>query len=80
MDGQTSIFDLEAGKGERRPYEYGWQRYIGQRVILLNGKVGTITRIEPYYTEVDTGDCICIGTATTMAPYKGKEQEDGAGI
>lgn len=79
MDGQMSIFDCEHGEEKRRPCEYGWQRYIGQQVVLVNDKMGVITRIEPYYTEVDTGDCICIGTATTMAPYK-EEQEDGAGI
>lgn len=71
IDGQLSLFDVFAEDQKLRPCDYTFQRYIGQRVILTNGKIGKITKIEPFYTEVDTGDdCLCVGTPTTMAPYE----------
>jgi hypothetical protein len=69
--GQLSIFDFAAESEGRKPCEYDFQRQIGQRVILANGKIGKITKIEPYYTEVDVGDDhIYAGTPTTMWPYE----------
>ena len=65
MPGQMSVFDL---LNEGRPCEYSWQREIGQMVEFDDGRIGTITRIEPYYTEVLTKNGLMVGTPTTMAP------------
>ena len=65
LPGQLSVFDL---LNEGRPCDYSWQREIGQMVELDDGRIGTITKIEPYYTEVLTKDGLLVGTPTTMAP------------
>ena len=73
MTGQMSIFDLGAEEPERKrkPCEYSFKRYIGQRVQLDNGMYGKISTIEEYYTviESDNGRYL-IGTPTTMAPVE----------
>ena len=50
MDGQLTVYDL--GK-KKRPCDYSFQRYIGQKVFIhtSNGPIkGRIDKIEPYYT------------------------------
>lgn len=71
LPGQLSVFDL---LNEGRPCDYSWQREIGQMVEFDDGRIGTITKIEPYYTEVLTKDGLLVGTPTTMAPHKPKPQ------
>ena len=66
LPGQLSVFDL---LNEGRPCDYSWQREIGQMVELDDGTIGTITKIEPYYTEVLTKNGLMVGTPTTVAPH-----------
>lgn len=69
MDGQLSLFDIPAEKGKRKPYEYDFLRYIGQKVELWRkGKVGIITKIEPYYTDILVDGEEYVGTPTTICP------------
>ena len=69
LPGQLSVFDL---LNEGQPCDYSWQREIGQMVEFDDGRIGTITKIEPYYTEVLTKDGLLVGTPTTMAPHEPK--------
>lgn len=55
MDGQLSIFDVRSPQEKRRPCEYSFKRYIGQRVAT-NYHVGIICGIEPYYTRIRKAD------------------------
>lgn len=55
MDGQFSIFDVGIKQDRRKPCEYAFARYIGQKVAT-NRYVGTICKIEPYYTHIRTAD------------------------
>lgn len=64
MQGQYSIFDINEKK---RPCEYSWQRYIGQKVIVC-GVLGVIKDIEAYYTIVEANDRLYAGTPTTCYP------------
>lgn len=66
MNGQFSIFDLD---DKKRPCDYRFQRYIGQRVELLHGIKGAIINIQRYYTEVlgDDGR-LYAGTPSTCCP------------
>ena len=57
MVGQMSIFDIGRPDGSRKPCDYSFQRYIGQKVVGWHGYNNrastpalTITKIEPYYT------------------------------
>lgn len=69
MTGQMSIFDLRPEGEKKRPCEYSFQRYIGQRVSLSCGITGKIVVIGQYYTEVKGDDgVIYAGSPTTMAP------------
>ena len=69
MFGQLTVFDIHDPIGKRKPCEYSFQRYEGQRVkFWLSGEVGKIVQIEPYYTIVDTGKCLMAGTPTTICP------------
>lgn len=71
IEGQLSVFDILENEAKPKPCEYSFKRSIGQRVKLTNGKTGKITKIEPYYTTVETDDgYICAGSPTTMAPYE----------
>lgn len=67
--GQTTIFDIPADPNKRRPCEYSFKRYIGQRVRTASGKHGKIAGIENYYTHIlsDEGELL-VGTPTTTAP------------
>lgn len=71
--GQITIFDIPADPHKRRPCEYSFKRYAGQRVCVGNygeePKQGKITKIEPYYTHVttDSGKLI-VGTPTNTWP------------
>ena len=70
MNGQFSIFDIE---NKKRPCDYSFQRYLGQRVEMLNGEKGIITGIQPYYTEImgDDGK-LYAGTPSTCYPEEEK--------
>lgn len=62
MGEQLSIFDMF------RPCDYTWRRYIGQKV-RIGDDIGTITKIEPYYTDILVENKgILAGTPTTCAP------------
>ena len=55
MVGQYSIWDIHEGP-VRKPCEYSFPRYIGQRVVFWrDGLQGVITEIGPYYTTVRVG-------------------------
>ena len=51
---------------KKRPCEYSFKRYIGQKIIVQNGEIGKIVKIEPYYTFVETKKCIWAMTPTTI--------------
>lgn len=68
MEGQLSIFDLP---DKTVGYKYKFQRYMGQKVkFWRTGEVGKIVAIEPYYTIVETDECIMAGTPTTISPVE----------
>ncbi len=72
LDGQLSVFDVNADGHERMPYEYSFARAIGQKVRARNcDKVLKITGIFPYYTylEDDAGNEF-VGTPTTICPVE----------
>ena len=74
MKGQLSLFGM-ADKTAKHPYDYTFQRYIGQKVVFWrDGIIGKIVKIEPYYTIVDTGKCYMAGTNTTIAPYRAENE------
>lgn len=58
LEGQLTIFDIRGTHDFRRPCDYRFQRYIGQRVkftgkyVRSRGRIGKVVRIEPYYTEL----------------------------
>lgn len=68
MDGQISIFGLAPVK-KRKPCEYSFTRYIGQKVKCRDG-VHIIKKIEPYYTFFTDGT---IGTPHDMSPVDREE-------
>lgn len=71
MAEQLNLFDyLTMGAKKRKPCEYSFNRYIGQRVELLNGEKGTVCGIGPYYTHVMTSKGIMVGDPSTMAPIE----------
>ena len=52
--GQISVFDLP--KEKPRPCDYGFQRYLGQKVRRWRtGEIREIIAIGPYYTFLDDG-------------------------
>ena len=75
MKGQYSIFDINP---EKRPCEYSFRRYIGQKVVFTEyssrhkGEVGEIVEIFPYYTHIKMSDGqILVGTPHgNIKPYK----------
>lgn len=82
MNGQLNLFDMRAAEERRRPCAYDFQRYIGQRVRFcgsclgtLRGTVGTITKIDPYYTLIDTAFGTRVGTPTTIEPAEEESEE-----
>ena len=64
--GQMNIFDQP--KEKRKPCEYMFSRYIGQKVLLRSGEEGTVVSIDSYYTTVKTAGGLRVGTPTTIAP------------
>ncbi len=71
IEGQLSLFDIRDTTKKRRPCEYSFERYIGQRVVFKGGIAGTVTEIEPYYTTIKTDDGgELAGTPTTISPLK----------
>ena len=67
-------YDLFGNRPEvkRRPCEYSFTRYIGQKVRDRHGK-HTIAEIEPYYTIYNDGT---IGTPHDMEPVDKGERLD----
>ena len=72
VDGQLTIFDLYVGK--KRPCDYRFKRYIGQTVAVHTWHdgmrkvwIGTVKRIEPYYTIVNIGGEEIVGTPTNTS-------------
>ena len=49
MDGQMNLAQF-TWITKRRPCEYSFFRYVGQRVSTLHHEIKTIAEIEPYYT------------------------------
>lgn len=70
--GQMTIFDIPKEQNKRRPCEYSFQRYIGQRVRLyssIEGIVrGTIVEVKSYYTIIKSNCKLYAGTPTNTAP------------
>lgn len=75
MEGQLSIFDIHLAGRDRKPCEYSFQRFIGQRVMwgyyMTDKKPGNIIEIEPYYTIIrtDNGE-ILVGTPQSVKPME----------
>jgi len=68
MTGQLSLFDLHEKK---RPCDYGFQRYIGQRVGTRDHGLCTITKIDTYYTDIrSTKGERLVGTPYDIWPAK----------
>lgn len=80
MDGQISVWDyLTSITPKRKPYEYSFQRHIGQRIeIYLQGdmKIGIITEIDPYYTIVSVDGEEFVGTALNVYPYETENNQE----
>lgn len=75
IKGQLSLFDIQEPGHERRPCEYSFQRYIGQRVRSKSKYgvqyVGVITGIGPYYTDILTDNgCQIAGTPYDVEPLE----------
>lgn len=79
MKGQLSLYDIGDA---RRPCDYHFVRYIGQRVRffsafggLHDGEEGSITDIGSYYTYIktDNGENL-IATPTTIFPIDPREK------
>lgn len=71
--GQLTIFDIPEDAHKRKPCEYSFKRYVGQRVRLniTEGIVsGTIVEIEKYYTIVKANGRLLVGTPTNTSPEK----------
>ncbi len=76
MNKQTTIFDLNFNNPNKRPCEYSFQRYIGQkvRISVTEGKLeGKIKGIEPYYTIISVKGREYAGT-----PYNTYPKEETA--
>lgn len=74
-DGQMNLWDcMSANKpeGKRKPYEYDFNRYVGQKVWVFdergNRKEGTVTKIEHYYTIVNVYGESLTCTTHNLAP------------
>ena len=78
MEGQLSLFDIH--RGPRKPCEYGFKRYIGQKVhmnITEGHVIGKVVKIEPYYTIIEVeGMGQLAGTPTTFGPENKEEWDD----
>ena len=70
LNGQLTIFDTPE-EGRRRPCDYSFRRYIGQKVRRWRtGEILRITEIKPYYTYLDDGS---VATPTDLCEV----MEDG---
>lgn len=81
MKGQLSLFDIPQEKGKRKPCEYGFKRYLGQKVhisISDGDFIGEVIKIESYYTLIKIKDYphILVGTPTTFGPVNKAEWEE----
>lgn len=81
MKGQLSLFDIPQEKGKRKPCEYGFKRYLGQKVhisISDGDFIGEVIKIEPYYTliKIKGYPHILVGTPTTFGPVNKAEWEE----
>lgn len=79
MEGQLSLFDIRTGP--KRPCDYRFKRYIGQKVglsVTSGDYIGKIVGIEPYYTEIEVPgtDCTWAGTPTTCYPINKEEYDE----
>lgn len=77
MRGQYSIFDIQPER--KRPCDYPFKRYIGQKVVLYvtSGVYkGVVEEIETYYTVVKCKGCHMVGTPSTMAPADKEEYDE----
>ena len=75
MIGQTEISDL---LNQGKPYAYSFKRYIGQKYILRNGKIGKCVRLDEYYTIVDDGEREWALSNVTAIPYNENDPVDVA--
>lgn len=81
MKGQLSLFDIPQEKEKRKPCEYGFKRYLGQKVhisISDGDFIGEVIKIEPYYTliKIKGYPHILVGTPTTFGPVNKAEWEE----
>lgn len=81
MKGQLSLFDIPQEKGKRKPCEYGFKRYLGQKVhisISDGDFIGEVIKIESYYTliKIKGYPHILVGTPTTFGPVNKAEWEE----
>lgn len=75
---QLTLFDINPGLADgtrNRPCDYRFQRSIGQRVRMMFGpyadhdiRVGTIKKIEPYFTTVVINGKEYAGTPYSLSP------------
>jgi len=68
MTGQLTVFDLN--NGPKRPCDYSFKRYVGQKVHTRNHGIRTITEIKQYYTYLSGN---IVGTPTTIWPVEDEE-------
>lgn len=76
--GQYSLFDYCVDPENFKPCEYSFKRYIGQKVggdFSPTKKMGTIVKIEQYYTIIDVGDRFMVGTPHSIWPIEGGDQD-----
>lgn len=79
-EGQLSIFDIQNPQQRRRPCDYGFKRYLGQKVHISISEgdfIGEVIKIEPYYTHIQVSGYphILAGTPTTFGPVNKDEWE-----
>ena len=78
MNGQYSLFDYCNDPKDLKPCEYSFKRYIGQKVggdFTPTKKMGTIVKIEQYYTIIDVGDQFMVGDPHSIWPIEGGEHD-----
>ena len=80
-EGQLSIFDIWNPQQRRRPCDYRFKRYLGQKVHISISEgdfIGEVIKIEPYYTEIKVKGYphILCGTPTTIWPVNKDEWEE----
>ncbi len=74
MKDQMNLFDYKKPGHKSKPYDYSFNRYIGQKVkFWITGEVGKIIEIGPYYTSVLCDHVVMAGTPTTICPVEDKK-------